>query len=269
MGMRRYRAPFSSRPWTEYVYISELPALDKSEAKSLWMRIGVTFGLVGGGTAIAFGVAGKLDQIDPMLSSGLPLNLVFWIPLLATTGLIGLKQWRYYYGNESPKDGIFIEKIRQANEREMIMDVVLSIAGGVLIGFCFWPSFWFIMFALYSFLVILRCYFTLMRPKYARKARLNHEDVPVFIEESLNAYHNGLLVKAVLLGWIVSDVLYIVYDICAFLLCFYLLEKLGFAYRLCFFVVILGILFLLFLHIVRKYSYKWGLWLQQLIASVR
>jgi len=266
MALRTYRIPFGNRPWTQYHSFSDLPVLDKSAAAALWMLLGVAFALTEGSVVVALATTGKADIVDPMLFPGLIANLLFWFPLLITTGFIGLKQWRYYYGNGSPKDGLFVEKIRQVNEREMIMDVVLSIAGGALIGSCFLPSYWFAMFALYCILVALRCHFTLMRPRYARTAQADGEIVPAFIAASLDENHNGLLVKGIVAGWIVSDLLFAVYGLSAFALCLFVIGGAHFAWRAILFLVLIAVLFVLFVHIIRKSSYTWGLWLLDIVG---
>lgn len=260
MERKHYEWPFSSSLWTKYKTLSELPILEKGSAITVWMIIGLCFGLLGPGAVLTFGLANRANELDPMLYPGLILNLPFFLPLLATTVFIGLKQWAYYYGNGSPKDGIFVEKVRQASQREMITDCALSVFGGFLGGVCFLPSYWFLSFAFYCSLVILRCYFALMRPRYANKAIRRGEEVPAFIGESIEATHNNISVKGILAGWIVSDIVYILYSIIAFILCFFVLSEFWIVWRIVMFAIILGVLYVLFLHVIRMYSYGWGLW---------
>jgi hypothetical protein len=261
MERKYYKWPFSSSPWTKYKTLSKLPVLEKGVAITVWMIIGICFGLLGAGAVFTFGLANKANELDPMLDPGLIINILFFVPLLVTTVFIGLKQWAYYYGNGNPKDGIFVEKIRQVNQREMITDCALSVAGGFLVGVCFLPSYWFLSFAFYCALIILRCYLTLMRPKYANIAKRNGEKVPAFVGASIKVTHNHMLVKGVLAGWIVSDIVYILYSIIAFILCFFVLSNFSIVWRIVIFALVLGVLYVLFLHVIRMYSYGWGLWL--------
>jgi len=260
MGKKHYRPPLSGDLWTQYESLTKLPALAKSDAKTLWMVLGIAFGLVGSGAAFALCLTGHGGSADPMLSSSVLENIPSWLLLAVMTALIGFKQWRYYFGNGSPKDGIFVRRIRQASEREQVADVALSIAGGLLVGSCFWPSYWFLVFGFYCFLVILRCYITLLRPRYAAAAKRRGEEVPEYFEKSLDRIHNGLRVKGVLAGWIVSDALFVAYSTMAFLRCFFFGGRLGLVWRLLMFGGLAGTLAFLFLHFVRKYSYRWGLW---------
>jgi hypothetical protein len=200
MDNKAYKSPLSRLPWMHYGSFEELPVLDKSDGKALWMVLGATFGLLGAGVTVGLFMTKMASQVDPMLWESFFADIVLWTILLVITGLIGIKQWHYYYGNGSPKDGIFVQKIRQASTLEQYSDVALSFAGGLLIGLVALPSYWFVGFALYCTLVILRCYITLMRPKYAEKARKNGYTVPDYIDKSIGALHNGLLVKGILAG---------------------------------------------------------------------
>jgi len=229
------------------------------------MLLGLGFAALGAGTVISLGADKRANQMDPLLWPGILLNVLLWVPLAVVTGFVGWKQWCYYYGNPfgngSPKDGIFVNAIRQANIRETIMDVVLSINGGALIGMIFLPSYWFLTFAVYCLVIILRCWFTLRRPKYAVKARAEGDDVPAFIDSAVDAKYNGLLVKAVLAGWIASDLLYFAYCVIAAVLCLTIFSGFGSLWKFLCFAVAVAVFFVLFLGVVKRHSHSWGLWL--------
>jgi hypothetical protein len=255
-------------PYTKFRSFEDLPVLDKNDAKTLFMVLGTTFGLLGAGVAFSLFMTGTVSHVDPMLSESVPVDFVFWLVLIAISGLIASKQWHYYYGNGSPKDGIFVEKLKQTSVLEQYADVALSFAGGLLGGLVALPSFWFLGFASYCVLVTVRCYITLMRPRYAAKARKKGEDIPEFIVTSIDALHNGLLVKGVLAGWILSDVLYVIYSLASFVVCFCVLGKLWVLWRIIAFLAITGVLAVLFLHVVRRHSYNWGLWLLRRVGML-
>lgn len=64
MVEKRYRNPLSRLPWSQYGTFQDLPALEKGDAKSLWMIFGFTLALVGAGLALGLLLTSTADKVD-------------------------------------------------------------------------------------------------------------------------------------------------------------------------------------------------------------
>lgn len=135
--------------------------------------------------------------------------------LLIPTLAIFKKQWDYYYspeGKRGGKQGIFQKTIRYVNKREKFTDETLAFAGAFLFPAAFLPVYWFLAFSIYCSLVIFRCVLTLRRKAYARELRKKGEIVRSWYDQSLEEIHNNIekyKVKKVLIGWILSEIIFI------------------------------------------------------------
>lgn len=169
------------------------------------------------------------------------------------------KQYSYYYSDELlGKQGIFKKSIKQVNPRERSIDILLALFGASLFPMTLLPIFWFLMLSFYSFLVILRCFFTLRRPIYAKKLKGEEEPIDRWYYEALEKLHNNVYtVKLVLGGWIVTHSLVLCYSFSVFLLLYWsFLHLVVIAGILIFMGVVGGLLYLYFGLIKRSYS--WG-----------
>ena len=131
--------------------------------------------------AIPVGIA--LGSYVPGVVSFFNANIAIWDPwttehsrwkwalsiiLFVLTGLMAIKQWSYYYRLGSGKAGFFVETCGCFNDREEALDIALSFWGGLLfLSALRMPSYWLLLSALYSGLVVLRCWVTLRRKMYA------------------------------------------------------------------------------------------------------
>jgi hypothetical protein len=154
--------------------------------------------------------------------------------LLGVTIFVFLKQWGYYYLVEGGgKQGIIAGEIKTVNHLEKSMDMMLAIFGALLFPLSAFPLQWLLFFAIYTLLVALRCFLTLLRKtfygwlKYGNplervSARLRRSlgrkpqerkkiDVKNWYYDSLNFNYRkkeNLKVKFVLTGWVISDLIF-------------------------------------------------------------
>ncbi|MBS3789270.1 hypothetical protein KGY79_13885 [Candidatus Bipolaricaulota bacterium] len=155
--------------------------------------------------------------VTPVLYKTFLPNLAFWIPLFAITVLIADKQRCYYYDMErcsSSKRGLFENKIKKATRIEWALDGLLVGVPAFMIGFSLLPSLWYALFGLYSFLVMMRSYIVLKRPRYedlfeGKKPYFCSED---WLEEKYRPekYDNKTMseLRSILSGWVLSHFLY-------------------------------------------------------------
>jgi len=127
-------ALFDTRLYTEYRALSDLPYVQPEVAKN-WLFWTWAFFWAIYGILFTLGVGRKDALLTPNISG---VGAV--LACLAATGLIALKQWRYYYGGPGPKDGIFVQRLRQGSPTEALLDSALSAAGGVLLGMAVIPT---------------------------------------------------------------------------------------------------------------------------------
>jgi hypothetical protein len=132
------------------------------------------------------------------------------VVLLLFTSFIGYKQFCYYFGGPGVKDGVFVRQIRQASEAEKNADILLSVVGGLLFVSLVVPAYWFLTVALYSALVVFRCYVTLKRAGYWRECG-GQENLRFIPKHICGTYRNPrcretepLQVDRMLAGWIFS-----------------------------------------------------------------
>jgi hypothetical protein len=176
--------------YEQFQTFEQLPVLERSIANNwcLWMWC-LTW------TAIGFLYSLALIKRDPCFS------IVGIVGSLIATGLIALKQWRYYYGGRGVKDGVFVLSIRQGSNAESFLDRALAAAGGVLLGMTVLPTWWFATVALYSAFVFMRCLVTLNRFHYW--ARAGSPPSLSFIPDALLATNaEKKTVGEVLAGWV-------------------------------------------------------------------
>jgi hypothetical protein len=115
------------------------------------------------------------------------------------------KQYEYYYGEsdeQGKKSGVFKRSIKEINRAERFLDIVLATVGGLLISFALIPTFWFLVLSIYSCACILRFYITLRRDHYLCDFKL-----PDFYFKTMEREHNGMKVKEILAGWIISFII--------------------------------------------------------------
>lgn len=106
--------------------------------------------------------------LDKWTSIHSPWKWALVVVLFILTVLIAIKQWSYYYGQGNGKAGFFANTCGCFNDREETLDIVLSFWGGLLfVSAVTMPSYWLFLIALYSSLVVLRCWVTLKRKTYA------------------------------------------------------------------------------------------------------
>jgi hypothetical protein len=130
------------------------------------------------------------------------------VTLFILTYIIAWKQYGYYYGKRKEtqptgKDRIFSDNIRQVNERESTADIWLAIVGSALFAFVFFPVFWFLLFGIYSLIVVWRSLTTLLRKAFSKKDSHSWMGLKDVIFPSKTA-DGELEVKYVLGGWIVT-----------------------------------------------------------------
>jgi len=220
--------PWSTRLWIHYETFEQLPFLEDGLGLLLWLGLGTTLlvGLATWAIAVFLNLSDSSRfQLDPLLGNSIPLNAVIWSALFVFTSFMAFKQRSYYYGVRSNltfmlsrKDGLFINKIRQANNAERLMDFSLAIIPGFLTGLCILPTLWFLTFGLYSCFVAMRCYISLKRPLYARRLMDQGQHVPGFLFQTLEQRYREdeydekekdlSTVKFILSGWVISHSLY-------------------------------------------------------------
>ncbi len=170
-----------------------------------------------GTVGVLAGASQGFYKKDPWASPNWDGNILDYSYILAViilflfTAKIGIKQWNYYYETkgEGKKDGIFIEKLKQVNPRDKTLDAILSLNGGVLVFFTTMPVLWFFILFVYSLLVGYRC-LTIVRRKQYKNILISKGHVDVvssWYDETLDHEYNGLTVKHVLYGWIISHIL--------------------------------------------------------------
>lgn len=178
--------------------------------------------------------------------------------LLIVTGIMAWKQLSYYYAEHGTgKQGIFKYNIKQINPLEMAIDILLAMMGALLFFFAALPILWFLLLFIYSVLVVSRCFFTLLRKRFAEYLRKWNKEIPSWYENSLSREHNGLTVKFVLGGWICSHGFVGIYSFFMFLMFYFLIEPFYVPYRLAaFLIAIMGII-VVYLGLAER-SYFWG-----------
>ena len=168
---RSYPGPLSKRLYQAYSSFQELPYLSKNDAKFIWL--GFVFAL---STSLLLGLYLQDIQVvadfDPLIHPVWYWNSIPIGVLVIVTYFIAHKQWHYYYGGEYSKDGLFLEKLRQASYLETNLDIILAASSGVLTASVLIPTYWFLVLAGYSIAVVARSYVTLRRAAYASKERL-------------------------------------------------------------------------------------------------
>jgi len=251
----RSLSPLSTRPF-RIESSEELPYLSKEIAA---VAIGI------GGVAAFGAILQMLLTMDPWAAmywneqrrDFYDVSIIF---LIVLSVLIAVKQLRYYYDTKGPhrKHGIFVKVIRQVNPREEFLDYVIAVTGGVLIVVSVTlPVFWFLMVSIFSFHVVLRCYVTLRRKVYSRRLQDRGVEVPQWYVEALDKEHNGMVVKSVLAGWVISQTLTGAYSLIVFV-CFYLnFSLMSGIHRILFLATSLLGLFLLY-YCLSGPSYRWG-----------
>lgn len=201
--------PFSTTLWTTYRSFTALPYLKSSAA---WTWFGLGFGFA----ALFLAVGTSLGFTDNLLLSS---GRAWFLPILllvALTLFVGHKQFNYYFGNGGRKDGLFVKKLRQANQAEKTTDVLLALGGGVLLASAVSATWWFFVMSCYSGLVFLRCFFTLRRDVYWMHSA--QRQGIAFIPALLDASHNGLKADAILAGWVFTHATFLVLALSFFFL---------------------------------------------------
>jgi hypothetical protein len=187
-----------------YKNFAEVPYLNSSVAN------GFQFGALGtavsvllwqrpAGRAASFGYAWR--------DIPLPWCQVISVTLLIATCLIDYKQIRYYYGwgrEAKPKEGIFKRTIRQANDRECFLDLLLGFWAILFAGASFLFVWWFVVLASYSLLTALRCFTTLRRGVYAKVHGDELSSIYRLDKPHGSSEQGFVQVDQVLAGWICS-----------------------------------------------------------------
>lgn len=168
---------------------------------------------VGTSVAISFTGAAILSDMkknDPIWSLSLISGdsgkiMIILIGIMITISIIfAFKQYEYYYGESNErgkKSGVFKRNIKEINRAERFVDIILATMGGVLFSSSLLPTFWFLTLSIYSLVCIIRFYITLRRDHYIRRTKKRFLD---FYYKTTERKHNGMKVKELLLGWIIS-----------------------------------------------------------------
>lgn len=220
-------SPLSSRPWLRFESFDSLPYVYHWMVVAVWL--GPTF-------ALSVFVISKWDDfsgLDPLLGHGCTLHSVIaTFVLLLVTGVMIFKQLSYYYEGEGKKDGLFKNKLRQANNRERCLDLLSIAVAPFVVASCLIPTWWFVTVTTVSYLVVWKCHTTLRRPRYIHlfekyaNARGKRVTVPSFLLDRLDQEYNPekyvnrkeSVVKYVLSGWVVSHSIYFLVGLWLFLL---------------------------------------------------
>ena len=150
---------------------------------------------------------------DPIwkISATSDISVKMFIILVATllffSILFAFKQYEYYYGeSDEPgkKSGVFRRKIKEINRAERLVDIILATTSGLLFSFSLLPTFWFLVLSIYSLVCVIRFYITLKRNYFI--SRLKKKLRP-FYYKTMERKHNGMKVKDILCGWIISFVI--------------------------------------------------------------
>jgi hypothetical protein len=166
------------------------------------------------GASVSISITGAMiistpHRIDPIWTacshstfSEFLVGALILVMMLASI-FFAFKQYEYYYGEsdeEGKKSGVFKRSIKEINRAERFLDIVLATIGGLMISFALLPTFWFLILSIYSFACILRFCITLRRDHYFRHV----ENLPDFYFKTMEKEHNGMKVKEILIGWIIS-----------------------------------------------------------------
>ncbi len=220
---------FSMKPLVNVHSWEQLPYLEKDRA---------LFFIGSSGLFLLFVIALEFLPMDPFAQRYWLYhtdNYYFLAVFITTivTLFIAMKQYYYYYETKRPgkKNGLFQGHIKQVNSVEMDVDDALAFTGSMLFTFALMPVFWFALLSFYSMLVSCRCYLVLYRPKYfeKHKAEFTLETIQWYGDaiKRIDMYHGDLHIRAIIVGWLLSNIFLSIISIVNFFILFYIVPSLS------------------------------------------
>ena len=215
--------PFSTRPWLRFTSFNDLPYLWHWMVVALWL--GPTFPL----SIFVIDRWQTFRGLDPLVRDEcIPVCMAVSFMLLFFSGLMVFKQLSYYYEGEGKKDGLIKKKLRQANNKERTLDLLSAIVTPFMVVSCLIPTWWFLMVAVFSFLVVWRCHTTLKRPEYIKRfekekgLRVSCRFLSASLQEEFNPGKYGnrreeSLIKHILSSWVINHSIYFLLSLWLFL----------------------------------------------------